>query len=321
MFSVVNKVRQYYLKTFNDYSSKPLLGSADLQQLRELADTAPLSLLDSQREQVQPLHGERLSVYYGQGLEFEENRLYSEGDDPRFINWRLLARTGNLYSKVFRESRRPQLFIVMDRRPRMHFATRCQLKVTQAAKVAAFMIYQSLSKQYPVSGVVVDESLHWFNSAQNESRVQPLLNAIIAPSQPVPFATKQPSLESVLQQVQLQSKAGSIVLILSDFHDLHKACEPLLLNLTRLQEVIAVSVTDPSELQLPPAGTLSIADETSDEIIELKSHNKTTRTDYSSLSMSRKKQAQTRLKQAGCICFQLRTDQGLESIVTGFINE
>lgn len=321
MFSLIEKVYQYYARTFNDDFSTPLLDTAELLQLRQLAESTPSSLIDSRREQAQPLQGEALSVYYGQGLEFEENRLYSQGDDPRFINWRLLARTGELYSKVFRESRRPQLFIVMDRRARMHFATRSQLKVTLAAKVAAFMIYQALAKQYSVAGVVVDESLHWFDSTLSESRVQALLQAIIAPSQPVPFASNEPSLEAVMQQVQLQSKAGNIVLLLSDFYDIDKACEPLLLNLTRHQEVIAVSITDPAELLLPPVGALSIADETSDEILELQSHDKSTRLDYSSLTTSLLKQAQSRLKLTGCEYFQFRTDQDLDSIITGLMHE
>jgi len=321
MFSLIEKVCRYYVKTFNDDFSSPLLDSAELLQLRQLAESSPSSLIESRREQAQPLQGEALSVYYGQGLEFEENRLYSQGDDPRFINWRLLARTGELYSKVFRESRRPQLFIVMDRRARMHFATRSQLKVTLAAKVAAFMIYQALAKQYSVAGVVVEESLHWFDSAQSESRVQALLQAAIAPSHPVPFTGNELSLEALLQQVQFQSKAGNVVLLLSDFYDLDKACEPLLLNLTRQQEVIAVSITDPAELQLPTAGALSIADETSDETLELQSQDNSTRLDYTSLSAAAQKQTQARLKLAGCKYLQFRTDQELESIITGLIHE
>lgn len=321
MRAVIQKLRATCSNALKPASTSPLVSPSELQQLHQLADSTPSLLPGSQKEQAQPLLGEAVSVYYGQGLEFEENRLYTQGDDPRFINWRLLARTGELYSKVFRESRRPQLFVVMDRRPRMHFATRRQLKVTLAAKVAAVMLYQSLAKHYAVSGVVIEDDMQWFGSALSEARAEDLLQAIIAPSQPKPFDDSACSLQSILRHVQLQLKAGNIVLLLSDFHDLDASCESQLLNLTRLHDVIAVCINDPSELQLPAATSVSIADEDTEEIVQLASADTATRVEYAQLHNNLQQQLQSRLEQAGCQFIPLRTDQEPDVLINGVTRE
>ena len=321
MFSVLKKLRETCSNSIREITNSPLLTASDLQQLHRLADSTPTLLFNNQKEQAQSLLGEAVSVYYGQGLEFEENRLYTQGDDPRFINWRLLARTGDLYSKIFRESRRPQLFVVMDRRSRMHFATRRQLKVTLAARVAAFSIYQSLAKQYAVSGVVVDDDMQWFDSALSEARAEDLLQAINAPSEPSAFTDDTNSLESILRHVQLQLKAGNVVLLISDFHDLDATCESQLFNLTRLHEVIAVCINDPAELYLPKATTLTIANESSEDIVELGTHDTAARGEYMQLHNNVQKQLQARLEQAGCQFIQLRTDEDLEPLLNGVAGE
>jgi len=49
----------------------------------------------------QPFAGERTQAVPGRGLEFYELRGYTQGDEPRFIDWRAFARTGRLYTRIF----------------------------------------------------------------------------------------------------------------------------------------------------------------------------------------------------------------------------
>ena len=55
----------------------------------------------------------------GTGLTFVENRPYVPGDDPRFINWPLTARTGEPIMKRFESSRDLVLWLVVDPSPSM----------------------------------------------------------------------------------------------------------------------------------------------------------------------------------------------------------
>lgn len=63
--------------------------------------------------------GQHPSTFKGAGLTFVENRPYVPGDDPRFINWPLTARTGEPIMKRFEASRDLVLWLVVDPSPSM----------------------------------------------------------------------------------------------------------------------------------------------------------------------------------------------------------
>jgi len=76
----------------------------------------------------QPVHsllsGRHGSRVRGRGLAFEELRQYLPGDDIRTMDWRVTARTGSPFVRVYTEEKdRPALFVV-DQRISMFFAGR-----------------------------------------------------------------------------------------------------------------------------------------------------------------------------------------------------
>ena len=115
----------------SDHTLAPLLDSKTIADLRQRS----LGVIDHKTKNTSVLHrehGEYVSPRRGYGLDYEESRVYQPGDDLRFMNWRLTARSGEPHIKVFREERRPSAFILLDRRNGMRFGTRLRLKVTQA---------------------------------------------------------------------------------------------------------------------------------------------------------------------------------------------
>jgi uncharacterized protein (DUF58 family) len=60
------------------------------------------------------LTGQYRSAFRGLGLEFEEVREYRRGDDARTIDWKVTARTGELYVKRYREERDLTVLMVVD---------------------------------------------------------------------------------------------------------------------------------------------------------------------------------------------------------------
>ncbi len=67
------------------------------------------------------LSGPRKSVSGGHGLTFKDYRIYAPGDDIRLIDWRVFARTDNLYIKVHEEERNLTVHIIIDRSASMEF--------------------------------------------------------------------------------------------------------------------------------------------------------------------------------------------------------
>lgn len=52
--------------------------------------------------------------FRGTGLQFKEHQVYSFGDDIRFIDWKILAKTGHPYVKTFNEERNVEIVVVID---------------------------------------------------------------------------------------------------------------------------------------------------------------------------------------------------------------
>ena len=100
--------------------------------------------------------GDWASRWLGRGLDFEESRLYSPGDDIRDMDWRTTARTGRPHLKIYREERQPLVHLVVDRGATMRFGTRRRLKVTQAARVAAVLAFATAGHNGVVGATLWD---------------------------------------------------------------------------------------------------------------------------------------------------------------------
>ncbi|MGR8999333.1 MAG: DUF58 domain-containing protein, partial [Gammaproteobacteria bacterium] len=111
--------------------------------LKSLIDLAkPAASLNLQHLSIRSRQsGGYVSRFKGRGMEFDETRLYQPGDDIRSIDWRVTARSGKTHTKMFREERERPVFISVDNRLAMHFATRGVFKSVLAAKLAGLLAW------------------------------------------------------------------------------------------------------------------------------------------------------------------------------------
>lgn len=241
----------------------PLVDETRLRELALYAESLPWSLLAFHRPASHPLIGETLSSHRGRGFEFEENRAYQVGDEPRLLNWRLYARTGELYTKVFTEERRPQVFLLVDRRASMRFATQRQLKVSLAAEIAACYAWQAWHQALAVGGLILNEAAQWFDPAMGDVALHALVQSLAAPCPALAFEDSQPDFGEVLRLLMHRLPGGSFVLLISDFSDFDPgAAMPLLHQLAALHTVQAIQILDPIESRLPESGDFLIEDGT-----------------------------------------------------------
>lgn len=320
LYKKLQQIWQRGLLPYNKALHNPLLSIEECQQLRQLANTYTLPAFSTDKLLNQSLLGEVESFYFGQGLEFEENRLYAPGDDPRFINWRLLAKTGQLYSKVFRETRRPQVFCLVDQRAGMRFGTRQQLKVTLAARFAIFNIYKALTLQFAVGGALIANDIDWFNQLTSETLAHPLIQGLSRSCPPQPFNLRQATLYEALQQTSLQLGAGSIVILISDFHDLSKECETPLYQLSCQHTVMACQIQDPVEQQLP-THDLTLWDETTSQPFTLNVSDKKTQQAYANALTEQQQKINQRMRQANVAMTTVTTAQNFENLLVKQLHE
>jgi uncharacterized protein (DUF58 family) len=241
------------------FSPPPLVDELTVQRLYQAANATTAPTLLATREVQYLLLGERQSAFAGRGYEFAENLLYRAGDEARFINWRVLARTGQLYRKSFYEERRPPVWLLVDRGASMRFGTRTRLKVAQAAQLALLHLFVAQRLSLRIGAVLLDAQPHWFAPSQDRNTQQALIKQLCAGCAPLPETSSSGTLRTVLQQCQVQLAPGCIVILYSDFHELQASDMPLLHALAQRHSVYARHIIDVSEQALPTHGEYQFA--------------------------------------------------------------
>ncbi len=61
------------------------------------------------------------SHFRGSGLQFKEHQVYVPGDDVRFIDWKLSAKSSQAFVKTFEEERNVEIFICVDLTPTLYY--------------------------------------------------------------------------------------------------------------------------------------------------------------------------------------------------------
>lgn len=90
-----------------------------------------------------PFVGEYRSTFRGQGMEFEDVRVYEPGDDIRRIDWNVTARTGVPHIKQYRESRERTIAIICDASASMRWGNNLNKRL-QMARLAGIFAYSAL---------------------------------------------------------------------------------------------------------------------------------------------------------------------------------
>ncbi|WP_294383994.1 DUF58 domain-containing protein [Prosthecobacter sp.] len=90
--------------------------------------------------------GMHRSPYHGFSVEFSEYRAYVQGDDPRYIDWKVLARSDRTYIKKFEDETNLRCQLVIDHSKSMKFGsqgyTKAEYAATLAATLASFLMKQ-----------------------------------------------------------------------------------------------------------------------------------------------------------------------------------
>jgi len=210
--------------------------------------------------------GSYLSRFKGRGMEFDEARPYQPGDDVRSIDWRVTARTGRTYTKTFREERERPVFISVDYRAPMEFATRGVFKSVQAAQLAGLLAWAAKTEGDRIGGQIFsDHGCLEVKPHHGKHAVLRFLNALVTPAYTVNSTT---DLAQALSRLVQHVRPGSRVYIISDFRGMNQAVENHLSRLARHCDVVMLHVFDPLECQLPSRGRYRFSDDLREVVID-----------------------------------------------------
>ena len=211
--------------------------------------------LETRRQSQALMGGAVRTRYRGRGMEFAEVRPYQPGDDIRTIDWRVTARVQSPYTKLFQEERERPVFVVVDQRSPMFFGSSHVFKSVFAAKLASIIAWIASANNDRIGALVFGDNQQKDTRARRgKHAVLDLLNQLHAFNQQLQSPIKPDeciSLEAMLTEASRVARPGSLVILLSDFHDLDNTCREPLNMLSKRSDVMAVHIYDQFEQHLP----------------------------------------------------------------------
>lgn len=187
------------------------------------------------------------SPFAGFSVEFTEYRQYSQGDDLRYLDWKLLARSDRHYIKKFEDETNLRCLILVDTSRSMLFGSKGWTKADYARTLAATFAY-FLGQQRDVVGLALfDGTVHNYLPP----RWKPgHFRHMLALLQRVPEG-RDTNLSHALDEVANLCRKRSLVIVLSDFLSPVNEWEQALARLAAARhDVRAVQILDPAEVNL-----------------------------------------------------------------------
>ena len=282
----------------------------------ELSCAARILAVRSQREVSGAFVGGYQSAFRGVGIEFEESRPYVPGDDVRFLDASVMARTGVPYVKCFREERDQTAHLVVDVSGSMAFGSAGRPKGVLAAHAAALLAVAALRAGDRVGLWTFDDAIRdELPPARGARQARRILERLVTAPAGLHGLT---GLSVSLARVRSAARRRGLVFVLSDFRDerfFASAAEGMSpprtewIALARRHDLVAILIHDPREFDLPRAGTIRIADpERPGRARLLATGRSAVRERYRAASEVQRRALVRRLRADGASVLTLRTD-------------
>lgn len=219
--------------------------------------------------------GEYRSVFKGQGMEFAEVREYMPGDEVRSIDWNVTARMGRPFIKRYVEERELTVMLALDVSGSERFGTVRRFKSELATEFAALIAMSAVRNNDRVGLLFFTDRVEYVVPPRKGKRhVLRLLRDLLA-FQPEATGT---NFEPAMEYMQRTLHQHTIVFVVSDFQA--QGMDRPLSSLAQRHDLVAVTVTDPSERTLPDVGVARLVDPESGSVVEIDTSDGAVRAAY-----------------------------------------
>jgi uncharacterized protein (DUF58 family) len=201
--------------------------------------------------------GGHRSPFHGYSAEFQQHRAYRAGDDLKYVDWKLLARTDRLYTRQFRETTSMSVMLVLDASASMAFPAGGLSKFRYATIIAAALAYLVSTQGDAIGLLAMDDDALSYLPARGG---RPHLSSLIARLDRMrPHGVWQPA-RAIGRAAALLKRRGMIV-VLSDFYDDEEGVRRELRRVARTgHDVALLQVVAEDERTLPYRGEVELQD-------------------------------------------------------------
>jgi uncharacterized protein (DUF58 family) len=220
--------------------------------------------------------GQYRSVFKGRGMNFEEVREYQPGDEVRTIDWNVTARLGEIrgdaYVKKFTEERELTVMLIVDVSASGDFGSVNLSKRELAAEVACLLAFSAIRNNDKVGLILFSDRVeHVIPPKKGRRHTLRLIRDILF-FEPKGRGTNPGEALSYLNRIVTRR---SVAFLVSDFQAPDFSRE---LSVTsRRHDLIAVTIVDPKEEELPDVGWVTLEDAETGEQMEVNTSDRRVR--------------------------------------------
>jgi len=247
--------------------------------------------------------GQYRSVFRGTGIEFEEVRDYSPGDEVKSIDWKVSARLGRPFVKLYREERELILMLLVDMSASGLFGTQSNRKKDTIVEIAAILAFNAIRNNDKVGAILFTDRVEKYIPPQKGSAHIWRVIKEIYTFEPSRRGTDIRSAAAYLGRV---CRKRTISFLISDF-----MAEEYMQSLkiaSKKHELISILVSDPGEFELPPGGIVSARDLETGEICLWDAFNEKIRRTYATHARNAYARKLEQMKTADIDCVEVATD-------------
>lgn len=250
--------------------------------------------------------GQYKSVFRGSGIEFEEVREYTAGDEVKSIDWKVSARMGRPYIKRYREERERLVMLIVDMSASGNFGTRDAVKREISAEIAAILAFNAIRNNDKVGAILfTDQVEHYIPPQKGAAHVWRVIKEIVA------FTPKRSGtdIQNAIRYMGRVCRKKALAFLISDYLAADYA-KPLKIA-AKKHEFIGVLVSDPGDFDLPEAGLVMVEDLETGVRHLLDASNKVTRRRFAVEKRREHERAKEILKSADIDCIDISTGRSV----------
>jgi len=260
--------------------------------------------------------GEYHSVFKGRGMEFDEVREYLPGDEIRTIDWNVTARTGRPHVKRYVEERELTVMLCVDASSSGLFGTTSEMKEELATELCAVLAFSAIKNNDRVGLIIfTDQVEHYLPPKKGRKHVLRVIRDLLnfRPSK------RTTSITAALDYLNRVLRRRAVVFLVSDFFD-RDLRKPLAIA-NRRHDLVAISVGDPREEDLPPIGFLEFEDAETGEVVVVDTYDKQVRAAFARASRGERDQRESLFRSLSVDHIALRTGESFVKPLVRFFEE
>jgi len=256
------------------------------------------------------LAGQYHSVFKGRGMDFDEVREYVPGDEVRSIDWNVTARTGRPFVKKFTEERELTILLLVDVSASGNFGSTTRSKREMSAELASVLAFSAIRNNDKIGLILFTDQIEQYIPPKKGRR------HVLRVVREILFFEPRRRGTDIVQALDFANQVvrrRAVAFLVSDFQISKSATTAMddlrhALKLTnKRHDLVALTINDPRERELPAIGLLTVEDAETGEQFELNTSSAAVRKRFTEESETRRGALRRSIRSAGVDLLDLDT--------------